>query len=183
MASLRAFYCIDGKKVVALSTLSQISIVGIILSLGLPSLAFFHLLTHAFVKSYLFVSLGQVLHRRRGAQDYRRISLPISRPVRSLHIRCSLAALMALPFLSIFFSKESLVLFSALSGSSAALALGLVIGSLGTVLYCLRMSHWLFSYDRSPMGLNLKDTNVTVVLLIRFRGSRILGYQLLNFSS
>ena len=85
LSSLRALFCIDGKKVIALSTLSQISIVGIVLSLGLPSLALFHLLTHAFVKSYLFVSLGLVLHSSNGAQDFRSLGVGRS-PVRTLHL-------------------------------------------------------------------------------------------------
>jgi len=48
IAGLRAILEIDIKKIIALSTLSQLGVMMIILGAGIPILAYFHLLSHAF---------------------------------------------------------------------------------------------------------------------------------------
>merc|ERR1719341_950721 len=55
MAGITAIVEIDIKKVIALSTLSQLGIIIIILGVGNPVLAFFHLISHAFFKAMLFM--------------------------------------------------------------------------------------------------------------------------------
>lgn len=60
LSSLVAVCSQDIKKVVALSTLSQLSFMILTLSLGIPVLAFFHLLTHAMFKSCLFLKLQRM---------------------------------------------------------------------------------------------------------------------------
>lgn len=133
-------FCIDGKKVVALSTLSQISIVGALLSMGIPRMAFFHLVAHAYVKSYLFISLGFVLHSSSSAQDFRSLSSIRRGYFSSLHIGVSLMALRSLPFLTIYFSKEVLVLRSIQAGLASVSSLVLIMGSGFTLLYSLRLA-------------------------------------------
>jgi NADH-ubiquinone oxidoreductase chain 5 len=53
---------IDLKKVIALSTLRQLGVIIISLSVGLKELAFFHLITHALFKSLLFLCAGAFIH-------------------------------------------------------------------------------------------------------------------------
>ena len=55
IAGLSANFEYDLKKIIALSTLSQLGLIISILSLGFARLAFFHLLTHALFKALLFV--------------------------------------------------------------------------------------------------------------------------------
>jgi NADH-ubiquinone oxidoreductase chain 5 len=55
MAGLRANFEFDLKKIIALSTLSQLGLITINTSTGLSGLAFFHLLTHALFKALLFI--------------------------------------------------------------------------------------------------------------------------------
>lgn len=173
----------DGKKVVALSTLRQISVVGVVLSMGSPRLAFLHLMAHAFVKSYLFVVLGHVLHSRKGGQDYRSLAYTKFRLSRSLHTSLSLMALVALPFLTIFYSKETLLIGLSLRGSIAALCLVLSLGARATVLYSLRIASFLFLEEGSSFTLVLKDFKVRLILLAIGVGSSCIGLDLLNFSS
>lgn len=74
-SSLAALLSQDLKKVVALSTLSQLRLMMIALRLGMPVLAFFHLLTHALFKSCLFIRVGAVIHMSRGSQESRKVAI------------------------------------------------------------------------------------------------------------
>lgn len=62
IAGVRACFEIDMKKVVALSTLRQVSLIIIVLRVGAPFLSFFHLVTHAMFKSSLFMCVGFIIH-------------------------------------------------------------------------------------------------------------------------
>jgi NADH-ubiquinone oxidoreductase chain 5 len=62
MAGLGANFEFDLKRIIALSTLRQLGLIIMTISVGLPSLAFFHLLTHALSKALLFISAGGVIH-------------------------------------------------------------------------------------------------------------------------
>jgi len=61
LARLRALTENDIKKIVALSTLSQLGIIEVGVGLGMPKLAFFHLLGHAYFKALLFVGAGNMI--------------------------------------------------------------------------------------------------------------------------
>merc|ERR1712241_781844 len=63
------------KKVIALSTLSQLGIIIIIIGAGAPILAYFHLLSHAFFKAILFICAGMIIHNIKDYQDIRKIGL------------------------------------------------------------------------------------------------------------
>ena len=62
IASLGADFEFDLKRIIALSTLRKLAPVIISISIGLSSLAFFHLLTHALFKALLFMCVGGVIH-------------------------------------------------------------------------------------------------------------------------
>lgn len=62
---------VDFKKVVALSTLRQLRIIIFSLSIGLPIVAFFHLVSHAMFKALLFLCVGVVIHENKSFQDVR----------------------------------------------------------------------------------------------------------------
>jgi len=61
----------DSKKIIALSTLSQLGIIITGLGLGLRSLVFTHLLAHAVFKALLFVTVGCFIHTQYGSQELR----------------------------------------------------------------------------------------------------------------
>ncbi len=69
IAGLAALIEIDFKKLVALSTLSQIGILFFILGLGRKWLTIFHLISHAFFKRCLFLVVGRGLHFIFSQQD------------------------------------------------------------------------------------------------------------------
>lgn len=110
LARVRALYEIDIKKIVALSTLSQLGIMILSLGAGLYWLRFFHLLAHAFFKALLFVATGNLIHRRLDYQDLRRMGNSISRiPLSSSIVILANFSLCGLPFMSAFFSKEMIL--------------------------------------------------------------------------
>jgi len=79
LASIAALIEADGKKVVALSTLRQLGLIFIALSLGNSLICLFHLLMHAFAKANLFLIVGNFLHMRFSQQDYRQLSSGVER--------------------------------------------------------------------------------------------------------
>lgn len=61
ISSISALGIFDLKKIIALSTLSQIGLILLSISLQNYSLAIFHILTHACFKSLLFIMAGYLL--------------------------------------------------------------------------------------------------------------------------
>jgi NADH-ubiquinone oxidoreductase chain 5 len=110
MAGASAIYETDIKKIVALSTLRQLGLIIAAIGAGLYEIAFFHILTHAYFKALLFITVGQMIHISRDYQDLRKIGLYASNfPVSlAFSIRANLS-LCGLPFLAGFYSKDAIV--------------------------------------------------------------------------
>nr|YP_010557159.1 NADH dehydrogenase subunit 5 [Aporia hastata]UYX58342.1 NADH dehydrogenase subunit 5 [Aporia hastata] len=107
MAGISAIYEFDLKKIIALSTLSQLGLMMSILSMGFSDLAFFHLLTHAMFKALLFMCAGMIIHLLNNNQDIRFMGgLSLYIPVTSLCLNISNLALCGIPFLAGFYSKD-----------------------------------------------------------------------------
>ena len=68
---LVAWYGQDAKKIVALSTLSQLGLMVYTLASCSELLTINHLLTHAYFKSLLFMCVGVLIHRCYGRQEGR----------------------------------------------------------------------------------------------------------------
>nr|ADA69797.1 NADH dehydrogenase subunit 5 [Sphaeroma serratum] len=110
MASVSANFETDLKKVVALSTLSQLGIMMSTLAMGFPKLAFFHLIAHAVFKALLFMCSGKIIHESGETQDSRSMGgLLRSMPWTSVCLNLSNLALCGFPFLAGFYSKDLLV--------------------------------------------------------------------------
>lgn len=107
LARTSALVEVDLKKIVALSTLSQLGVIVSLLGLGLPEVRFLHLLAHAFFKALIFVATGGMIHVSRSGQDLRRIGgmSKFFRRTKRIALLANLR-LIGLPFISAFFSKE-----------------------------------------------------------------------------
>ncbi|XP_050362963.1 NADH-ubiquinone oxidoreductase chain 5-like, partial [Nymphalis io] len=107
MAGICANYEFDLKKIIAISTLSQLGLIIRILRMGYRDLAFFHLLTHAIFKALLFICAGVIIHIMNNNQDIRLIGgIRLYIPLTSLCINISNLALCGIPFLAGFYSKD-----------------------------------------------------------------------------
>nr|QQV69678.1 NADH dehydrogenase subunit 5 [Anodonta cygnea] len=140
MAGLSACFEVDLKKIIALSTLSQLGLMMFTVGIGFPLIAVFHLLTHALFKALLFLCAGSIIHFTMDTQDGRILgSLNYLLPFSSGCLVLSSVALCGMPFLSGFYSKD-LILEGAFSGFSGSLEiLVMLVGAGLSLVYSLRI--------------------------------------------
>nr|DAZ91283.1 TPA_asm: ND5 [Gammarus wautieri] len=140
MAGSSAMLESDMKKLVALSTLSQLGIMMMILSIGMKELAFFHLVTHAMFKSTLFMCTGFMIHSVNGMQDARAMSsFWLSSPSLGILLSSTNLALCGFPFLAGFYSKDMILECMFMVNSNLFIVVMLILGTGLTVGYSFRM--------------------------------------------
>ena len=105
ISALRAIFETDFKKIIALSTLSQLGFIMFRLSQIIKICRFFHLLTHAIFKSLLFICAGAIIIFRGHNQDIRALPKRYKSVVQSSFIIARIA-LIRTPFLVGFYSKD-----------------------------------------------------------------------------
>nr|YP_009735174.1 NADH dehydrogenase subunit 5 [Acropyga panamensis]QBG38661.1 NADH dehydrogenase subunit 5 [Acropyga panamensis] len=145
MAGLMANFENDLKKIIALSTLSQLGLMMMILSLGEKMLTFFHLLTHAIFKSLLFMCAGVMIHLMNNNQDIRfsgNMNEYIPFTMMSFYI--SNLSLIGFPFLSGFYSKDLIMEVIYLMNMNSFLLLMILLSLSLTVSYSLRLLYCIF---------------------------------------
>nr|YP_010439637.1 NADH dehydrogenase subunit 5 [Pida apicalis]UTC33527.1 NADH dehydrogenase subunit 5 [Pida apicalis] len=144
MSGISANYEYDLKKIIALSTLSQLGLMMSILSMGLPDLAFFHLLTHAMFKALLFMCAGIIIHMMGDMQDIRYMG-GISKiiPLTSLCLNISNMALCGIPFLAGFYSKDLILEMVSCSNLNWLIFLLYYISTGLTMFYTIRLIMYL----------------------------------------
>ena len=109
-ASTIALRQFDLKKVFAYSTISQLGYMFVGVGVLAPVPAVFHLVTHAFFKALLFLSCGVVMHAMLGHLDMRKMSgIRKVLPKTNILMLIGCLALAGFPFMSGFFSKDSIV--------------------------------------------------------------------------
>ena len=138
IAGFSALYEYDIKKVIALSTLSQLGVIMSSVSLSMPSVAFFHLVSHALFKSLLFIGAGYLIINNHHSQDLRFSGSRVKQsPLIGSCVFVASVALMGLPFLSGFYSKD-LIIENFLLGSNPVIGFLYVIGTVLTSCYSFR---------------------------------------------
>nr|AIW64998.1 NADH dehydrogenase subunit 5 [Celenna sp. MT-2014] len=165
MAGISANYEFDLKKIIALSTLSQLGLMMSILSMGLPNLAFFHLLTHAMFKALLFMCAGVVIHLMNDMQDIRfmgGISLYV--PMTCLCMNISNMALCGIPFLAGFYSKDLILEMVSFSNFNLLIFFLYYISTGLTMFYTVRLMMYLMVGDFNLLSIyNLYDEDYIMI--------------------
>nr|YP_010721190.1 NADH dehydrogenase subunit 5 [Parnassius acco]WDS46315.1 NADH dehydrogenase subunit 5 [Parnassius acco] len=165
MAGISANYEFDLKKIIALSTLSQLGLMMSILSMGLPKLAFFHLLTHAMFKALLFMCAGVIIHMMNDNQDIRfmgGISLYI--PMTSLCMNISNLALCGIPFLAGFYSKDLILEMVSMSNLNMLIFFLYYFSTGLTMFYTIRLLMYLMINDYNLFSIyNLYDEDYVML--------------------
>ena len=133
VAGLVALVQTDIKRVIAYSTMSQIGYMFLGAGLGAYGNGMFHLMTHAFFKALLFLAAGLVIHHLASEQDIRRMGgLRKSMPKTYIAFLVGSLALVGIPPLSGFFSKDSILASALASGGYGQLLFA--AGLVGTLL-------------------------------------------------
>uniref|UniRef100_UPI0030FF36B6 NADH dehydrogenase subunit 5 n=1 Tax=Bothriocroton hydrosauri TaxID=59643 RepID=UPI0030FF36B6 len=173
MSGINAFFEIDFKKIIAFSTLSQLSMMMIILSLNMKDMAFFHLIMHAIFKSMLFLCAGMAIHTLNGYQDIRMLgNFFICSPLISSCMLISVLSLMGFPFIGGFYSKDLIVEFFFLNSYNFMMMIMFLLGLMFTFLYCLRLMYFmtlkgLFTLNFFSNNFN-KNLNFPIFVLTLF---------------
>jgi NADH-quinone oxidoreductase subunit L len=171
----------DIKRVLAYSTISQIGYMFIGCGVGAYSAGIFHLYTHAFFKSLLFLAAGSVMHALSGELDMRKMGglkkhLPLTYPT----FLIGAVAIAGVPFLSGFFSKDAILTQAFAQGRYFLWALGLM-GAVLTAFYMFRLVFLTFfgeerldPHAREHLHESPKVMTVPLVILAFF--SVVAGY-------
>nr|WRQ18141.1 NADH dehydrogenase subunit 5 [Anaceratagallia venosa] len=166
LSSFCANYEYDLKKIVALSTLSQLGLMMTSLYLGLFDLGYFHLLTHAMFKSLLFLCSGIFIYYMYDNQDIRMMgSICLSMPLVSSCFNISNLALCGIPFLSGFYSKDLFVEFCIFNSVNFFFYI-LIYLSLGlTCCYSFRLLYYSMFYNVNYLSLICFEDNLDYMKL------------------
>nr|ALO77345.1 NADH deshydrogenase subunit 5 [Chirotenon longimanus] len=183
MSGLGANYEFDLKKIIALSTLSQLGLMMSILFLGEFKLAFFHLLIHAIFKALLFMCAGNFIHNYMNCQDIRYMgNMSKLMPLTSSYFNVSNLSLCGLPFLSGFYSKDLVVEFMSMNYLNLFVYMVFYFSIGLTVMYSFRLSYYLVYGTLNFLSLNMiKDLEENMlkgmsglILFVVFSGSCIM---------
>nr|UPX88311.1 NADH dehydrogenase subunit 5 [Dilophus febrilis] len=155
MAGLGANFEFDLKKIIALSTLSQLGLMMSILSMGYWMLSFFHLLTHALFKALLFLCAGAIIHNMMNSQDIRSMgSLGSQMPLTSICFNTANLALCGMPFLAGFYSKDLILEMVSLSYINIFSFLLFFLSTGLTVMYSFRLVYYSMTGNFNCMSLH-----------------------------
>nr|YP_003331010.1 NADH dehydrogenase subunit 5 [Adelium sp. NCS-2009]ACM45070.1 NADH dehydrogenase subunit 5 [Adelium sp. NCS-2009] len=182
MSGLGASFEFDLKKIIALSTLSQLGLMMSILVMGGHMLAFFHLLTHALFKALLFMCAGNVIHNLGNCQDIRYMgSLVNMMPLTCVFLNISNLSLCGLPFLSGFYSKDLVVEFMCMGYFNLYIYVVFYLSIGLTVCYSFRLVYYTCTGNINYLSLNMISEKGFVmlkgmgglILLVVFMGSTL----------
>nr|YP_010385094.1 NADH dehydrogenase subunit 5 [Dolichopus ungulatus]UPL65104.1 NADH dehydrogenase subunit 5 [Dolichopus ungulatus] len=165
MAGMGANFEFDLKKIIALSTLSQLGLMMSILSMGFYKLAFFHLLTHALFKALLFMCAGAIIHNMNNFQDIRYMGgLAVHMPFTSSCFNVANLALCGMPFLAGFYSKDLILEIVSLSYLNM-FSFFLYFFSTGlTVCYSFRLVYYSMTGELHSGALNVLNDEGWIML-------------------
>ena len=150
----------DLKKIIAYSTLSQLGYMFVAAGLGAYWIALFHLMTHAFFKSLLFLGAGNIMHAMDDELDIKKMGglfrvMPYTAILMAV---ASLALCGVYPFAG-FFSKDA-ILAAAFNGGNFYIWFTLFIGAGMTAFYSFRLIMLVFFGDKvyKKLGFHPHET-------------------------
>nr|AML26683.1 NADH dehydrogenase subunit 5 [Nitidulidae sp. BMNH 1274727] len=182
MSGLGANFEFDLKKIIALSTLSQLGLMMSILALGEYKLAFFHLLTHALFKALLFMCAGNIIHNMNNNQDIRYMGGLINfMPLTCTYLNICNFSLCGLPFLSGFYSKDLIVEVMSMQYLNIFIYIIFYLSIGLTVSYSFRLTYYTLTGEFNFFTLNMiSETGVKMlkgmsglIMFVVFSGSML----------
>jgi NADH-quinone oxidoreductase subunit L len=157
-AATMALVATNMKKIIAFSTLSQLGYMFVAAGLGAYWVALFHLATHAFFKSVLFLGSGNVMHAMNDEINIKKMGgLRKYMPYTALIMTVASVALAGIYPLAGFFSKD-LILEVAFGSHAYILWFMLWVTAGLTAFYSFRLVMYVF-YGKENWSHNKEDDN------------------------
>nr|YP_010709558.1 NADH dehydrogenase subunit 5 [Rhagonycha tibetana]WCS40154.1 NADH dehydrogenase subunit 5 [Rhagonycha tibetana] len=183
MAGLGANFEYDLKKIVALSTLSQLGLMISVLALGDYILAYYHLLMHALFKALLFMCMGMIIHNLGGCQDIRFMGgLSIQMPLTCLFLNISNLSLCGLPFLTGFYSKDLILEFMSMTYLNMFVYFVFYFSIGLTVSYSYRLTKYvLMSKNNLMVYMNIMEGKIMLKGMMGLIFFVIFGGSMMNW--
>ena len=163
----------DIKKIIAYSTCSQLGYMFFAAGVGAYNVAMFHLFTHAFFKALLFLGSGSVIHSFKDEQDINQMGgVWKSLPYTYVLMVIGTLALTGFPFLSGFYSKDAIIEFAYLRGSTTGYYAAIIgiFTALLTSIYSWRLIFKTFhgSYNNKKFDIKSMHDSPMVMILPLF---------------
>nr|YP_010586544.1 NADH dehydrogenase subunit 5 [Rhyacophila kando]UZZ44358.1 NADH dehydrogenase subunit 5 [Rhyacophila kando] len=183
MSGMSALLEFDLKKIIALSTLSQLGLMMMILSMGMSNLAYFHLLSHAFFKALLFMCGGMIIHIMGHNQDIRYMgNMMKMSPLIALNLNVSNLALCGFPFMAGFYSKDLILEMFLMVNYNMLIMIILFISTGFTVSYTVRLLYYSMFYDYNMFSyFSIKESNIMVISTVILMICSIIGGSMLSW--
>nr|YP_009654921.1 NADH dehydrogenase subunit 5 [Menida violacea]QCI09897.1 NADH dehydrogenase subunit 5 [Menida violacea] len=182
MSGLSANFEYDLKKIIALSTLSQLGLMMSILFMGYSTCAYFHMLTHAFFKALMFLCAGLIIHCMNDSQDIRHMgNLIMCLPFTCSCFCISNLSLCGFPFLSGFYSKDLGLEYISYNYYNLYIYVLFYLSVGLTVCYSLRLIYFCFSGSSGlmPSLIYYEDSVMLYSLIFLSVMSIVLGSSLM----
>ena len=159
----------DIKKIIAYSTCSQLGYMFFAAGVGAYNVAMFHLFTHAFFKALLFLGSGSVIHAFKDEQNINNMGgvwrkLPYTYALMII----GTLALTGFPLLSGFYSKDAIIEFAYLSGSTTgyyAAGIGIFTAFL-TSIYSWRLMFKTFHGQYNNKEIKIDETHESPLIML-----------------
>nr|YP_227579.1 NADH dehydrogenase subunit 5 [Candida orthopsilosis]AAX73024.1 NADH dehydrogenase subunit 5 [Candida orthopsilosis] len=170
VSGLIAIVTNDIKKVIALSTMSQLSIMVLAIGISSYDLAIYHLYCHAFFKALLFMGAGSVIHSYISeTQDMRKYGGLVNYlPFSYTAILIASLSLMAIPGLTGYYSKD--IIIESLYGTytfSGYILYYMAVGSATlTSLYSIRVLYLTFYNNPNSNKATYQHIHENIRMLI-----------------
>ena len=136
---------------------------------GSYHIAMFHLFTHAFFKALLFLGAGSVIHAFKEEQDITKMGGVWKKiPYTMILMLIGTLALTGFPFLSGFYSKDAIIEFAYLKGTSVgyyASSVGVFTAFL-TAIYSWRLFFKTFFGEYNNKSIPIEKTHESPLVMI-----------------
>ena len=159
----------DIKKIIAYSTCSQLGYMFFAAGVGAYHVAIFHLFTHAFFKALLFLGAGCVIHSFNDEQDIRSMGGVWKKiPYTYILMIIGTLALTGFPFLSGYYSKDAIIEFAYLKGSTVGYSAATVgiFTALLTAIYSWRLIFKTFHGKYNNKKNNLSSIQESPLIML-----------------
>nr|UUC08037.1 NADH dehydrogenase subunit 5 [Cupuladria biporosa] len=141
MAGMSATQETDFKKIIALSTLSQLGIMMMTIGMNQTNLTFLHLIAHAMFKALLFICAGTIMHNNLNNQDIRQMgNIYLSMPTISTTLNTANLSLCGMPMMTGFYSKDMIIESLMSSNKTIIISMTMMFSIWLTAFYSIRMS-------------------------------------------